>query len=248
MNWAWFHRWGSTPWFVRNVSPWVPWLLAAAAVMLLVGAFWGLMIAPPEAKQGNSARIIYIHVPAAFIALAGYYTMAISGAIGLIWRMKIAFWVMRAVAPIGAAMTFVALITGALWGKPTWGTYWVWDARMTSMTILLFLYLGVIALIHAYRDVDNGYRASAILGLVGTINIPIIYKSVDWWYTLHQPATLKLTEDSPIHPDILYPLLFMIAAFYLLFAAVTLANTCRLIIGAELNKRWVKEWFEGKQA
>ena len=212
--------------------------------MLVIGSVWGLLIAPEEAKQGNSARIIYIHVPAAFISLAGYYAMAISGAIGLIWRMKIAFWVMRSVAPIGAAMTAVALATGAIWGKPTWGTYWVWDARITSMTILLFLYLGVIALINAYRDVDNGYRAGAILGLVGTINIPIIYKSVDWWYTLHQPATLKLTEDSPIHPDILYPLLWMIVAFYLLFATLTLANTCRHILLSESSKRWVRQWYE----
>jgi len=244
MNFTWFHRWGSSPWFFTTITKWLPWLISASIILLLAGSFWGLFVAPPEAKQGNSARIIYIHVPAAFIALAAYYTMAIAGAIGLIWRMKMAFYGMHAAAPIGAAMTFIALVTGALWGKPTWGTYWVWDARITSMTILLFLYLGVIALLNSYRDQDNGYKAGAILGLVGSINIPIIYKSVDWWNTLHQPATLKLTEDSPIHVEILYPLLTMIGAFYLLFATLMLANMCRLVLSNERNKKWAKTWLE----
>lgn len=246
MGWQWFYRLGSPRWFYEKTDAWVPWLALLSIVLLLAGAVWGLGFAPQDSKQGNSYRIIYIHVPASFLALAGYYTMAISGAIGLIWKMKLADMVMKCAAPIGAVLTFIALLTGAIWGKPTWGTWWVWDARITSMLLLLFLYLGVIALQEAFQHQQTANKASAILALVGTVNIPIIYKSVDWWYTLHQPATLKFTGESPIDSSMLYPLLTMIVGFYVFFALVLLMRTRTEILQRERKTRWVKALAEGK--
>lgn len=246
MNWQWFHRLGSPRWFYEKTSRWSPWLGVITLVLFLVGITWGLAYAPIDSKQGNSYRIIYIHVPAAFLALAGYYVMAIAGAVGLIWRMKLSFMVMKSAAPIGAVLTFISLVTGAIWGKPTWGTWWVWDARITSMLILFFLYLGVIALQGAYQSRDMGNKSSAILSLVGMINIPIIYKSVDWWFTLHQPATLKLTGGSSIDPSMAYPLLLMIAAFYGLYAWLLMAWTRTEILEQEQKTKWVGELLADK--
>lgn len=240
MNWQWFHRLGSPRWFYEKTSRWMPWLGVVTVVLLLIGALWGLGFAPADSKQGNSYRIIFIHVPSAFLSLAGYYVMAIAGAIGLIWRMKLSFMVMKSAAPIGALLTFVALTTGAIWGKPTWGTWWVWDARLTSMLILFFLYLGVIALQSAHQSRDLANKASAILSLVGTINIPIIYKSVDWWYTLHQPATLKLTGPSSIDASMAYPLILMIVAFYCLYTCLLLHWTRTEVLSQEQKSHWVK--------
>jgi heme exporter protein C len=241
LNWQWFHRLGSPRWFYQKTGRWLPWLAAVTVILLVVGTVWGLLFAPPDFKQGNSYRIIYIHVPAAFLALAGYYIMAISGAIGLIWRMKLPYMVMTAAAPIGAALTFVSLATGAIWGKPTWGTWWEWDARITSMLILFFLYLGIMALQGAFRNRDSADKASAILALVGTVNIPIIYKSVDWWHTLHQPATLKLTSAPTIHSSMLYPLLLMILAFYCFYFLALLLYTRVEILRRERRTQWVNE-------
>ena len=240
---TWFHRWGSPPWFYRMSGKLLPWLGAAAFLLLLIGSVWGLAVAPEDARQGNSYRIIYIHVPSAFLALAGYYLMAIAGCIGLVWRMKLAFWALRAAAPLGAAMTFIALITGSFWGKPTWGTWWEWDARITSMLILFFLYLGVMALANAYQNTDNGNRAASVLALVGTVNIPIIYMSVKWWNTLHQGATLKLTSASTIDPSMLQPLWVMIVGFYCLYAVLLLLNLRCEILSNERNSRWLVDLF-----
>lgn len=240
---TWFHRWGSPPWFYRMSGKLLPWLGAAAFLLLLIGSVWGLAVAPEDAKQGNSYRIIYIHVPSAFLALAGYYLMALAGCIGLVWRMKLAFWALRAAAPLGAAMTFIALITGSFWGKPTWGTWWEWDARITSMLILFFLYLGVMALANAYQNTDNGNRAASVLALVGTVNIPIIYMSVKWWNTLHQGATLKLTSASTIDPSMLQPLWVMIVGFYCLYAVLLLLNLRCEILSNERNSRWLIDLF-----
>ena len=178
MDWNWFHRMGSPRWFYLVTSRWMPWLSAATLILLVTGLVWGMGFAPEDARQGNSFRIIYLHVPAAFLALAGYFLMASAGAIGLIWKMKLSYMVMKCAAPIGAALTFFALFTGAVWGKPTWGSYWVWDARVTSMLILFFLYVGVMALRNAFHSQEAGNKASAVLALVGTVNIPIIYKLV----------------------------------------------------------------------
>lgn len=237
----WFHRLGSPRWFYQASSSWLPWLTFLTGGLLIVGLIWGLGFAPQDARQGNSFRIIYIHVPVSMLALAGYYVMAMAGAVALIWRIKLAEMVMVAAAPLGAALTFLALLTGAIWGKPTWGTYWVWDARITSMLVLLFLYLGVIALSHAFTSRDTAYRACAILGLVGTVNIPIIYKSVDWWYTLHQPATIKFTSAPSMHPAMLKPLVVMILGFYCFYALVLILNTRAEILNREQRTSWVKE-------
>ena len=245
MNWQWFHRLGSPRWFYEKTSRWSPWLGWLTLLVLVVGVIWGLGYAPIDSKQGNSYRIIYIHVPAAFLALAGYYVMAIAGAVGLIWRMKLSFMVMRSATPIGAVLTFVSLVTGAVWGKPTWGTWWVWDARITSMLILFFLYLGVVALQGAYQSRDLANKASAILSLVGMINIPIIYKSVDWWFTLHQPATLKLTGESSIDPSMAYPLILMIIGFYGLYGWLLMAWTRTDILQQEQKTNWVQALLTG---
>ena len=243
--WSFFHKLGSPPWLYGISGSILRWLLPLTLLALVTGLVWGLLFTAPDFRQGNSYRIIYIHVPSAVVALAGYYVMAIAGAINLIWKMKMADVAMKAAAPIGAALTFIALLTGAIWGKPTWGTWWVWDARITSMLILLFLYLGVIALYQAYENKDAAARACAVLSLVGMVNIPIIYKSVDWWYSLHQPASIKFTGDSTIDPSMLYPLLLMITSFYALFTCCLLMNMRAELLERESRTKWVRRLVDG---
>jgi len=237
--WLPLARLASLPHFYQVSGRWLPWLTAASLVVLLAGMVWALAYVPPDYRQGHSFRIMYVHVPSAVVALAGYYLMAVSGAVALIWRVQLAEILLYACAPLGAWMTFLALATGAIWGKPTWGTFWVWDARGTSMVILLLLYLGVAALYDAFDNKRTAARACAILSLIGTVNIPIIYKSVDWWYSLHQPASLRLWGESSIHPQMLYPLLLMIAGFYLLFAAALLLNARLELLRRERHTGWL---------
>lgn len=239
--WSFFHKLGSPRWFYQISGRLLPWMGVGAAALLVSGAVWGVAFAPEDFKQGNSYRIIFVHVPTAMVALVGYYVMAAAGAVSLIWRMKMADVVLKSCAPIGAAMTFLALLSGAIWGKPTWGTWWVWDARITSMLVLLFLYIGVIALYEAYDNKAAAGRACAVLSLVGMVNIPIIYKSVDWWYSLHQPSSIKLTEASTIHSSMLQPLLITAAGFYLFFATALILFIRAEIIEREKNTRWVRE-------
>ncbi|HWV15693.1 MAG TPA: heme ABC transporter permease CcmC [Cellvibrio sp.] len=246
MNWQWFHRLGSPRWFYEKTNTWIPWLMLLAWGGLLTGGIWGLAFAPMDAKQLDSYRVIYIHVPIAFVSMACYYIMAIAGAIGLIWKMKLPFMVMKAAAPLGFALTVMVLVTGAVWGKPTWGTWWVWDGRLTSYLVLSFLYLGVIVLQQAFQHRDTADKASAILSLVGTVNIPIIYKSVDWWFTLHQPASLKLTSKSTMDVSMLYPLLIMIFATYIFFTLILILNTRSEILRRESRSQWVKDLALGK--
>ncbi len=236
-----FHKLGSPRWFYRIGGLWLPWLAGIAACFLVIGAIWGLAFAPEDFKQGNSYRIIFVHVPSAFIALAGYYVMATAGAISLIWKMKLADIALKCAAPIGAAMTVLALISGATWGKPTWGTWWVWDARNTSMLVLLFLYLGIYALYNAFEREEQAARICAVLALVGTVNIPIIYKSVDWWFTLHQPATIKLTEPTTMHASMWQPLLLMIVGFYVLYTTLLIERIRVEILVRERRTRWVQD-------
>lgn len=244
MNWTWFHKLGSPKWFYEISGRWLPWLSGAAVVLLLVGSVWGLAFAPQDYQQGNSFRIIYIHVPAAFVAQSCYIMLAVAGVVSLVWRMKLADVALKCAAPIGAWMTFVALLTGAIWGKPTWGTYWVWDARLTSMLILLFLYFGVIALGQAISNRDTAAKATAVLAIVGTVNIPIIKYSVNWWNTLHQPATFKLTEKPAMPVEMWLPLLLMVLGFYALFT-VSLFMRMRLeVLQREHKTRWVREALE----
>lgn len=237
---AWFHRMGSPKWFYEITGRWIPWFAAAAVLLITVGTIWGLAFAPADYQQGNSFRIIYIHVPAAILAQSIFFAMAIAGGIGLIWKMKVADMVAKSCAPIGATMTFIALFTGAVWGKPTWGAWWVWDARLTSMLILLFLYFGVIALQSAFDSKQSAARASAILSLVGVVNIPIIKYSVDWWNTLHQPATFKLTEKPAMPPEMWMPLLVMVIGFYCFFAVVLMMRTRNEILEREKRTQWVQ--------
>lgn len=239
--WTFIHKLGSPPWFYRISGVILRWLLPITVLALAVGIVWGLLYAPVDYKQGNSYRIIFIHVPAAVVALAGYYVMAFAGALSLIWKIKLADTAMRAAAPVGAVLTAIALFTGAVWGKPTWGTWWVWDARITSMLILFFLYLGVVALWEAYDNKVAAAKACAVLSLVGTVNIPIIYKSVDWWYTLHQGASIKFSGESAIHSSMLYPLLLNIVAFYALYACVVLLNMRAQVEVDHRNARWLVE-------
>jgi len=243
--WSFFHKLGSPPWLYRIAGSILSWLLPITVLLLAVGSVWGLLYTPEDFRQGNSYRIIYFHVPASVVALAGYYIMAIAGAVSLIWKMKMADIAMKSCAPIGAALTFLALVSGAIWGKPTWGTWWVWDARITSMLVLFFLYLGVVALYQAYENEAAAAKACAVLSLVGTVNIPIIYKSVDWWYSLHQPATIKFTEKSTMASEMLQPLLLMIFAFYCLFTCSLLLNMRAEILRRESATGWVRRLVAG---
>ncbi|MCG8613131.1 MAG: heme ABC transporter permease [Pseudomonadales bacterium] len=238
--WSFFHKLGSPKWFYDISGRWLPWFAVVAAALLLWGGAWGLLYAPVDYLQGNSYRIIFIHVPAAFLAQSCYIMMAVAGGIGLIWKMKLTDVFLKAVAPVGASFTFLALFTGAVWGKPTWGTWWVWDARLTSMLILFFLYLGIMALYSAIDDSQLAAKACAILALVGVVNIPIIKYSVEFWNTLHQPATLKLTEKPSMHPDMLIPLLIMILGFYCLFAVLAIMRTRNEILERESRTSWVR--------
>lgn len=230
---------------LRNQWPLAAGLSIAAALLLLVGTVWGLAFAPPDYQQGNSFRIIYIHVPAAFLAQSIYVMLAVAGVVGLVWKMKLADVALQQAAPIGAWMTAIALITGAIWGKPTWGTYWIWDARLTSMLILLFLYFGVIALGQAISNRDSAAKATAVLAVVGVINIPIIKYSVQWWNTLHQPATFSVIEKPAMPMQMWLPLLIMVLGFYCFFAAVLLMRMRLEVLRREARSSWVKTEIRG---
>jgi len=216
----------------------LPWLAFASALLLVIGLSWGLAFAPPDYQQGDSFRIMYIHVPAALLAQSIYVMLATAGVIGAIWKMKLADVALQQAAPIGAWMTFIALSTGAIWGKPTWGTYWVWDARLTSMLILLFLYLGVIALGQAITNRDSAARACAVLAVVGVVNIPIIKYSVEWWNTLHQPASFSLTRAPAMPAQMWLPLLLAVLGFYCFFGAVLFARMRLEVLRREAGSRW----------
>ena len=240
MNWTWFHKLGSPKWFYEISGRWLPWLSVSAALLIVVGLVMGLAFAPPDYQQGNSFRIIYIHVPAAFLAQSTYISLAVAGIVGLVWKMKVADVALQQAAPIGAWMTVIALITGAIWGKPTWGAWWVWDARLTAMLILLFLYFGIIALGHAITNRDSAAKACAILAIVGVVNIPIIKYSVDWWNPLHQPATFTITEKPAMPMEMWLPLLIMTIGFYCFFAAVLLVRMRTEVLRRESRTRWAQ--------
>jgi len=238
----WFHRLGSPRTFFSMTASWHPWLLALSAFVLVGGAVWALVFVPPDYQQGNSVRIMYIHVPAAILAQSGYMMMAGAAIVFLVWRIKLADMAMTAVAPLGASITFLALVTGAIWGKPTWGTWWVWDARLTSTLVLFFLYIGVMALRSAMEGREQTGRACAILSVVGLVNLPIIKYSVDWWYTLHQPASFKLTEKPAMPAEMWLPLLVMVIGYYLFFFTVWFMRLRNEILAREQHTEWVRNW------
>ncbi len=237
----WFHKLGSPPHFYRIAGNWLPWLGTIFLLLLVAGLYGGLILAPPDYQQGESYRIIFIHVPSAWMSLFIYMVMAACGVVILVWRMKIAEIVLISSAPIGASFTFLALATGSLWGKPMWGTWWVWDARLTSELILLFLYLGVIGLHGAIEDKRIAARAIAILAIVGMVNIPIIHYSVEWWNSLHQGATVTKFDKPSIHWSMLIPLLLMALAFQVYYL-LALLQSCRAeLLQRERNNKWVEE-------
>jgi len=219
------HRFANPGRFLRLTENWLPWLAGAALLVLGSGAVWGLYFAPPDWQQGETVRIMFVHVPMAWLAMGGYMGLAILSLMSLIWRHPLADLTARELAPVGAAVTALCLITGSLWGRPMWGTWWVWDARLTSVLVLFFLWLGHVALVRAFDDPERGARMGAILALVGVVNVPIVKFSVDWWNTLHQPASVTRLDAPGMHVDILYPLLWCTLGFALAFMAVVLAAT-----------------------
>jgi heme exporter protein C len=207
------HRFANPTRFLKLISALQPWAMGISVLCLATGLYFALIVSPADYQQSETVRIMYVHVPASWMAMFCYSALAGASAAGLIWRHLTAFVVARATAPIGAAFTFLALATGSLWGKPMWGTWWVWDARLTSVLILLFLYLGFIALEGAFDDRSRGMRAAAILAIVGAVNVPIIKYSVDWWNTLHQPASVVKLDGPAIQSSMLTPLLLMAVGY-----------------------------------
>lgn len=213
-------------------------------LLFAAGLYGGLIMAPTDYEQGEAYRIIFVHVPAAWMSLFIYIVMAVAGAISLIWRMKLAEVVMICSAPIGASFTFLALATGSIWGKPMWNTWWVWDARLTSELLLLFLYLGVMALYNAIEDKRTAARAVAILALVGVVNIPVIHYSVEWWNTLHQGPTVTKFDKPSIHLSMLIPLLIMAVAFKLYYIGGLFMRVRAELLAREQKSKWVKDLVE----
>ena len=238
---TWFHQWGSPPFFYERSGRWIPWFTVPAVLLIAYGLLGGLYLAPADYEQGQGYRIIFVHVPSAWMSMFIYTSMAVAAGIALIWRMKIAEVYIAAAAPIGASFTFLALVTGSLWGKPMWGAYWVWDARLTSELILLFLYLGVIGLYSAIEDKRSAARAAAVLSLVGVVNIPIIHYSVEWWHTLHQGPTVTKFDKPSIDSSMLWPLLSMALGFTAYYGAVVLKRMRCVVLERERYSRWLKE-------
>ncbi|WP_347402044.1 heme ABC transporter permease [Ectothiorhodospira lacustris] len=236
----WF-KFASPPNFYDLAGRLAPWFGGLAAILFVVGLYVGFVLAPPDYQQGNSYRIMFIHVPTAWMSMFLYVLMAVYAAIGLIWRVKTAEVMAKAIAPTGALFTFLALWTGALWGKPTWGTYWVWDARLTSELILLFLYLGYMALHAAIEDRQRAANASAILALAGVVNVPIIYFSVVWWNTLHQGASITVTSAPTMETVMFSALMLMTFACWMYAIAVVLWRARLELLERERRAAWVLE-------
>jgi heme exporter protein C len=239
--WTWFYRLASPPYVYRVAAAFTPWLLLTAGIAIAYGLIDGLVFAPPDYQQGDAFRIVYVHAPAAWLSLFAYTTMAVAGAIGLIWRIKMAHALSAAAAPIGASFTILALVTGSLWGRPMWGTYWAWDPRLTSELILLFLYFGVMSLRAAFEDPARGDRAAALLAIVGVVNVPIIHFSVQWWNSLHQGATVAKFGKPEMAPSMLWPLLSMLLGFMLFFGAVLCMRLRGEVLNRERQASWVRE-------
>lgn len=240
----WLNQKLLSPKVFYQTSSWLLPLISIAFVLCFsYGLIAGLFFAPADYQQGDGFRIIYVHVPSAFAAMAIYSVMASCALITLVWRVKIAALCMWCSAGIGASFTFLALVTGSIWGKPMWGTWWIWDARLTSMLILFFLYIGFIALRSVITDPQSRDRASAVIALVGAINLPIIHYSVIWWNTLHQGPTISKLAAPSIAASMLYPLLSMIAAFFLFYVLVLFVRMRNQILLREMKSQWIREVF-----
>ncbi len=236
----WFHKFGSPPTFYRVTGRLNPWLFAAALVIGAIGIYGGLVLAPADYQQSDAYRIIFIHVPCAWMGLFAYFFMAVNAFIALIWRIKISEILAMASAPVGAVFTSITLLTGSIWGKPMWGTWWTWDARLTSELVLLFLYLGVIGLYNAIEDRRQAARAAAFLALIGIVNVPIVHFSVNWWNTLHQGSTVRLLGPSRIDSSMLWPLLLLALATHIWFFASVFARSRVNLLELEAGKEWAR--------
>ncbi|MBI1205959.1 MAG: heme transporter HemC [Azospirillum sp.] len=229
------HRFANPTRFLRIAAAILPWSAAATVVLLAAGLYLSLFGSPPDYQQGETVRIMYIHVPAAWMALFVYTNMAVAAAVGLVWKHPLADLFAKAAAPIGAGFTALCLVTGSLWGAPMWGTWWVWDARLTSVLILFFLYLGYMTLVNAFDDPNRGTSAGNILLLVGAVNVPVIKFSVDWWNTLHQPASVSRMGTPAIDSSMLVPLLVMAVAFTSYFVTVVLLRLRAEILARKIQ-------------
>ena len=239
----WLIEMGSPPLFYKWSTKILPWLFISAILILGIGLFWGLLFAPTDYKQGDVYRILYIHVPSAILGQSIFMFMAFCGFINVIWRAKISGMMLKSAAPIGVSFTLLALVTGSIWGKPTWGTWWVWDARLTSTLILFFLYAAIIALHSSLDNKTKADRAVSILSVLGIAIVPIIKKSVDWWQTLHQPSTFSLTSSPSMTADMYQPLLMCVVGFYLVFIFM-LTNSLRAeILSREKGRNWAQKQF-----
>jgi heme exporter protein C len=241
MAWTWFHRLGSPPYIYGLATRLTAWFAWPAGLLIAYGLYDGLFVAPADYQQGDGWRIIFLHAPSAYMSVMVYTTMAVAAAVGLIWRIKIAHAVAASCAVVGATFTVLTLATGSLWGKPMWGTYWEWDPRITSELLLLFLYLGYMGLRSAFDDVQRADRASAVLAIVGIVDIPIIHFSVVWWNSLHQaPSLMKLGKPS-MPPEMYMPILAMFLGFTLLFAALLMTRLRAEVLNRERAATWLRE-------
>jgi heme exporter protein C len=231
------HRYANPAAFGRLSARVMPWSIGATVILLALGVYFALFNSPPDYQQGESVRIMYVHVPAAIMSELVYGAMALAAAAGIIWKHALADLFVKAAAPLGAIFTLICLVAGSLWGKPMWGAWWVWDARLTSELVLFFLYLGYITLVDAFDDPQRGLRAGAILVLVGVVDLPIIKFSVNWWNTLHQPASLMTLSGPKIYGSMLVPLMLMIGGFMAFFITVVI-----LRLESELLARRIRGW------
>ena len=239
--WTWFYKLASPPYVYGVAAALMPWLLGTAALAIVYGLIVGLAFAPPDYQQGDAFRMIYVHVPAAIMSLSVYMVMATASAVALIWRIKVGHAVAAASAPIGASFALLALVTGSLWGRPMWGTYWAWDPRLTSELILLFIYVGVMSLRSAFEDPARGDRAAALLAVVGVVNVPIVHFSVVWWNSLHQGATIVRIGAPKMPGSMLWPLLSMWLGFMLFYGAVLCTRVQAEVLNRERQAAWVRE-------
>jgi heme exporter protein C len=244
MNWF---KYSSPATFYPLAGKMIPWFYGLAAILSVAGLYISFFVAPTDATQGESYRVIFIHVPAAWMSMFIYLIMAAWAGLGLILNTKLSSMMAQALAPTGAMFTFVALWTGALWGKPTWGTWWVWDARLTSELILLFLYIGFMSLTAAIDDPRRADKAGALLALVGAVNVPIIYFSVKWWNTLHQGASVSITKGSSMAETMLLGMLIMALASWMYAIAAALSRVRLIMLEREKNSAWVQEIVERRQ-
>ena len=236
------HQFASPKTYLYQVSRAYPYILFVSLFIYIFSIFWGLFLTPEDFVQGNSYRIIYLHVPASFISQSLYAGMAFASAIFLVWKVKLSAYLIKSIAPIGAITTFIALVSGSIWGIPTWGTWWAWDARIVSTLILFIMYLGLISLHDSFTNYDKADKFLAILVLVGSVNIPIIKMSVEWWSTLHQSASITITEKPAIDPSMLYPLFGSIIGFTGIVICLVILSSKLQILIREKNKSWVKDY------